>query len=226
MLAGSEYSSRSHVHKLLPTDVLKSVEGKVVFDFGCGTGMDALEFAKLGARQVIGIDIQERLLAIARERAAEAGVQNVEFVLSTSEQADVVFSVNAFEHFSDPAFILNEMSKRLAPSGEVHVAFGPTWLHPAGGHLFSVFPWSHILLPEKALIRWRAEFMSDGAQRFTEVEGGLNMITIRQFERLVEQSPLRLTRLRLVPIRAVRPLHNRLTREFFTSVVQATLRHR
>ena len=66
--------------------------------------------------------------------------------------------------------------------GCIFVSFGPTWYHPLGGHLFSVFPWVHILLTEDALIRWRAQFKTDGARKFGEVEDGLNQMTIRRFE--------------------------------------------
>jgi hypothetical protein len=54
-----------------------------------------------------------------------------------------------------------------------------------GGHLFSVFPWAHLIFSEQALIRWRSDFKSDGATRFSEVAGGLNQMTIRRFERLI-----------------------------------------
>ncbi len=50
------------------------------------------------------------------------------------------------------------MNTLLQPAGEVLVSFGPTWYHPLGGHLFSVFPWAHLIFSEKALIRWRSTF--------------------------------------------------------------------
>ena len=76
---------------------------------------------------------------------------------------------------------------------------------------------------ETALIRWRANIRSDGATRFSEVEGGLNQMTIARFERLVSASQLRIEALETVPIRALRPVHCRLTREFTTAVVRTTL---
>ena len=74
-----------------------------------------------------------------------------------------------------------------------------------------------------ALMRWRSDFKSDGAGRFGEVEGGLNQMTIARFERILRQSRFRLESLEAVPIRRARWLHNRLTRELFTSVVRCRL---
>ena len=132
-------------------------------------------------------------------------------------------SLDAFEHFSDAAGVLEAMYEQLSPGGTVLAAFGPTWLHPQGGHLFSVFPWAHLLFTEGALMRWRADFKSDGATRFEEVEGGLNRMRIDRFESLVENSPFELDWLRLIPIRGIGLLRWRPFREFGTSLVVCRL---
>jgi hypothetical protein len=59
------------------------------------------------------------------------------------------------------------------------------------------------------LLRWRSDIRSDGAKRFSEVEGGLNQMTIGRFERLVQASPFKLIHLEPVPIRPLRRLHTR-----------------
>ena len=205
-------------------DFFAKIAGKVVIDFGCGEGSEALEMAQRGAARVIGIDIREEILQIGRQKALAAGVQDFcLFTSSTNELADIVVSVDAFEHFADPAGILRIISTLLQPAGEVIVSFGPTWYHPLGGHLFSVFPWAHLIFEEEALIRWRSTFKTDGATRFGEVAGGLNQMTIARFENLVAASPLRLAAIDLVPIRKLRRLHNRWTREFTTAVVRCRL---
>lgn len=199
------------------------IAGKTVIDFGCGEGEDAVEMAQKGAKRVIGIDNREEVLEVARRKALAAGAQNIDFATSTEEPADLVVSVDAFEHFADPAAILEIMNTLLTPSGQVLVSFGPTWYHPLGGHLFSVFPWAHLVFTEKALIRWRSTFKTDGATRFGEVAGGLNQMTIARFERLVAASPFKFASLECVPIRKLQPLHNRLMREFTTAIVRCSL---
>jgi ubiquinone/menaquinone biosynthesis C-methylase UbiE len=221
---GSAYATKSKVETLLGRGLWNEIAGKVVIDFGCGTGAESIEMAKRGARKVIGVDIQERFLAVARERAAAAGLgDRCEFVTSPSEQADVIVSIDAFEHFAEPAAILRAMRAMLKPTGCVVASFGPTWYHPLGGHLFSVFPWAHLIFTEKALIRWRSTFKTDGATRFDEVEGGLNQMTIRRFEKIVAESSFRLASLETIPIRRLESVHNRMTREFTTAVVRCKL---
>jgi hypothetical protein len=105
----------------------------------------------------------------------------------------------------------------------VLTSFGPTWYHPLGGHLFSVFPWAHLVFTEKALIRWRSDFKTDRATKFGEVAGGLNQMTIKRFERVVAESPFRFEHLELVPIRKLRRVANRLTREATTAIVRCKL---
>ena len=227
--AGTEpfYEGKSKLAVLLGDGIFGQLAGKVTIDFGCGGGADTVEMAARGASRVIGLDIREDVLEAGRENARKAGVADrctfMSSVSSTGDLADVVISVDAFEHFEDPGAILQIMSGLLRPGGEVMVSFGPTWYHPLGGHLFSVFPWAHLLFSEEALIRWRSDFKTDGATRFSECAGGLNRMTIARFEALVARSPLKFASLELVPIRPLRKVHNRLTREFTTAIVRCRL---
>lgn len=216
----------SKLDLFFPAEFWSDVVGKTVADFGCGDGTEAVELARRGAMRVVGIDIRESCLTAAREAAAHHGVSDrCIFTAAPGEIAcvDTVVSVDAFEHFEDPRAILQIMNTILVPNGVVWAVFGPPWLHPYGGHLFSVFPWAHLVFTEHALIRWRSDFKTDGAQRFSEVEGGLNQMTIKRFEQTVRASPFRFDRFDLLPIRRLRWLHNRVTREFLTSSVRCRL---
>lgn len=221
---GSAYAGKSKLDVLLGSNFRRDVKGKVVLDFGCGTGAESVEMAQHGARRVIGIDIQERFLRVAREHAARSGVADrCEFVTETDERVDVIVSIDSFEHFDNPAEILEVMRGRLKPDGYIIASFGPTWYHPLGGHLFSVFPWAHLVFTERALILWRSDFKTDGATRFHEVAGGLNSMTIRRFERLVARSPFRFAEFEAVPIRKLQKMANRFTREMTTATVRCKL---
>lgn len=204
-------------------DVRSVIEGRTVIDFGCGEGYQSRELAKLGAKRVIGIDIQDRWLENARRNAAG---YPCEFGKTSPALADVIVSIDAFEHFADVPGVLRSMAMMLKPEGVVLASFGPTWLHPYGGHLFSVFPWAHLLFSEQSLIRWRSDFKSDGAKKFGEVEGGLNQITIRRFERFVAGSPLKIQHMNPVPIKGINALSFGPLREFGTSIVRCKLVHR
>ncbi|HUB32539.1 MAG TPA: methyltransferase domain-containing protein [Bryobacteraceae bacterium] len=218
------YETRTKVVRFLGETFLQSIAGKTVIDFGCGEGDGAVELARGGAKRVIGIDIREEALRAARQKAAASGVDHVcSFMQQTQEHADVIISLDAFEHFAEPAAVLQMMSTLLKAEGEVVASFGPTWYHPLGGHSFSFLPWAHLIFSEEALIGWRSGFKSDGATRFREVPGGLNQISIRKFERIVAGSPFQFASLEAVPIRKLRWFHNRFTREFTSAVVRCRL---
>lgn len=201
-----------------------SIAGKTVIDFGCGAGRESVLMAKMGAAKVIGLDIQRHLFVKAQELAVAHGVKDkCIFVSACNEKADIIISKDAFEHFADPLAILRDMRRLLRPEGYVIAAFGPTWLHPYGGHLFSVFPWAHLIFSEDSLIRWRSNYRNDGAQRFSEVDGGLNRLTIAGFEKIVSESPFLVDFIETVPIRGITAFKSRLLREFGSSIVRCRL---
>lgn len=226
MSSGNPYAetNRSKFKTLFGPDIFDELKGKTIVDFGCGDGENVVEMCQAGCTSVVGIDIQDNLLAIAKEKAIAAGVADrCVFVREWKEPVDIVVTTDAFEHFADPAGMLRLMKGLLKPDGYVLVEFGYTWYHPLGGHLFSVFPWSHLLFTEKTLMRWRTDFKTDGATRFHECAGGLNRMTLARWERIVKQEGMTYKTYKLHPIRAVRRFHCFLTRELFTSVITARL---
>src|SRR5215469_2011619 len=100
------YESRSKVETLLGPQVWDAIRDKVVLDFGCGNGSEALEMASRGAREVIGLDIRENALAVARAAQDKAGIKNCLFFFKQKTGYDIVTSLDAFEHFGDPEGIL------------------------------------------------------------------------------------------------------------------------
>jgi 2-polyprenyl-3-methyl-5-hydroxy-6-metoxy-1,4-benzoquinol methylase len=217
------YAHRSKLKVLLGSSFFDTIQGKTVIDFGCGPGIEAVEMAQQGALHVLGVDIRQSFLDEARARAAAAGVADrCTFAVTPDRQADIVVSLDSFEHFQDPAAMLRLMADYVKPDGRVLVSFGPTWYHPYGGHFFSIFPWAHLVFTERAMIEWRRLFRPAQTAR-TVKECGLNKITVRRFERLVADSPFRFATFDPRPVRRAHRLYNRWTREFLTSVVQCTL---
>jgi SAM-dependent methyltransferase len=219
------YIGRSKLEVLLGPQIWDQTRDRNVLDFGCGPGHEAVEIAEHGARHVIGIDLRQRWLDLGVDHATARGVSDrCTFAREWHDPVDVIVSLDSFEHFADPAGVLAHMRGLLRPGGKVLAAFGPTWYHPLGGHIYSVFPFSHLLFSERALVRWRSLHKSDGAR--TIAESGLNKMTIRRFIALVEASPLRFASFELLPIRPLRLLANRLTREFTTAAVRCVLEPR
>jgi SAM-dependent methyltransferase len=219
---GSVYVGRSKLEVLFGPQFWSQIAGKVVIDFGCGEGLQAVEMVQKGAARVIGVDTYAPVLEKARANAAKFGVADrCTFTTEATEQADAIVALDSFEHFSDPAAILATMRRFVRPDGFVLTSFGPTWYHPLGGHIFSVFPWAHFVFTEKAFMRWFADFNPDGHTSFASV--GINKMTVARFERIVAQSDWRFASFDAVPIRKLRRFHNRLTREFTTATVRCRL---
>ena len=218
------YDGKSKMEVFFGPYIWKELAGKTVVDFGCEAGIEAIDMVQHGVGRVIGIDIREQPLEIARKMAAEAGLEDrCSFTTELHEKVDVVVSLDAFEHFSDPLAMLGVMRGLLKDDGYILTCFGPTWYHPLGGHGFSIFPWAHLIFSERVLLRWFRSKSSTNAQRFGEVPGGLSQLTINQFEQTVAKSEFEIESFEAVPIRKLRPLANRFTREFTTAVVKCKL---
>ena len=55
-------------------EALKPLEGKRILDAGCGSGRSTIDLARLGAREVVGVDLAGAMLDLARPLAEEHGV--------------------------------------------------------------------------------------------------------------------------------------------------------
>ena len=109
------------------------VPGDRLLDVGCGTGNAALLAAQAGA-EVVGVDPAPRLLGVARERAAAAGV-SPEFVVGSAESLpfpdasfDLAVSIFGVIFAAEPERAIGEMLRVLRPGGRVLIA---AWL-PTG----------------------------------------------------------------------------------------------
>jgi SAM-dependent methyltransferase len=94
-----------------------------VLDVGCGNGLTSIEAARR-ARSVVGCDLSTGMLEVARQRAAAAGVANVEFVRADVQVADLgtfdrVISRNGTMFFGDPTAAFANLARMLRPGGRL-----------------------------------------------------------------------------------------------------------
>lgn len=110
-------------------DRLRLVDGLSCLDIGCGGGDATLDLARRVAPRgtVVGVDVDETKIRLARAEAAERGVANVEFRvagvsdLSRAEPFDVVYTRFLLTHLSDPAKAVSDFYEQLHPGGTIAV---------------------------------------------------------------------------------------------------------
>jgi SAM-dependent methyltransferase len=114
-----------------PSQVLEQLKlqpGMTVVDFGCGNGFYTLPMAKqVGPNgKVLAVDIQPEMIQMLKERAANAGIDNIEPILSTEKetklpenQVDLLILVDVYHEFSFPSQMLAGIRKSLKDDGVV-----------------------------------------------------------------------------------------------------------
>jgi cyclopropane fatty-acyl-phospholipid synthase-like methyltransferase len=92
------------------------VTGKRVLDAGSGSGRHAVEFARRGAAEVVGVDFAADMLALANAFAAAEGVvDRTRFVRSDFDAFtdprpfDVAIGIGFFDYVGDPLKTLRHM---------------------------------------------------------------------------------------------------------------------
>lgn len=103
-----------------------------IVDVGAGTGLLTLAAARAvaGRGRVLGVDLSEGMLHVARERAVREGLaadfrpMDAERLELEDATCDVVLSLFALLHFPDPGRALREMKRVLKPGGRLALAVG------------------------------------------------------------------------------------------------------
>ncbi|MEB3209958.1 MAG: class I SAM-dependent methyltransferase [Leptolyngbyaceae bacterium] len=100
-----------------------------ILDAGCGTGVGTEYLVHLNPHaEVVGIDLSEGALSVARERCQRSGADRVEFQnVSIYDAAtvpgtfDLINCVGVLHHMADPIRGIQALAQKLAPGGFLHV---------------------------------------------------------------------------------------------------------
>jgi len=110
-----------------PAGVLEAVglkQNMDAIDLCCGDGWFTLEMSKV-AHRVLAIDIDRKMLDVARERLIKAGITNCKFVkgdayelpMLAASKVDLVFMANAFHGVPDQPRLVIAVLKTLRSVG-------------------------------------------------------------------------------------------------------------
>ena len=104
------------------------VTDKKILDVGCGSGVYSVDFARRGARRVVGVDLSNNMLNLARHEAEQHGVAGrCEFIqadfldLDLEEKFDISIAMGVFDYVPDQVSFLRKMVEFT--TGKVIVAF-------------------------------------------------------------------------------------------------------
>jgi SAM-dependent methyltransferase len=101
--------------------LLPDATGRRALDLGCGAGQLAHHLATAGAAEVIGLDVSERMLALARARWAHPRVvyrrQGAAEAAFPPDRFDLVVSSLAVHYVDDYRGLMERIARWLVPGG-------------------------------------------------------------------------------------------------------------
>jgi SAM-dependent methyltransferase len=164
--------------------------GDVVLDIGTGTGAIALALAP-DAGRVIGRDISDGMMEKAREKAAERGIENVEFGNGTFREpnvegpVDVVVSNFAMHHIPDEE--KREAIAAIADLGPRRFVLGDIMLF---GEPDPETPFYSPEVDDPATVGLLADALTDAGFALTAVEMVHEQVGVLVAERAGEPDPV------------------------------------
>jgi SAM-dependent methyltransferase len=110
--------------------------GKKVLEIGCGIGTDTINFARHGA-QVTAVDLTEKSLDVARQRARIFGVENsIRFIQANAEELssyvpaepyDLIYSFGVIHHTPHPERVIEQIRQYVKPGSSVRIMVYNRW---------------------------------------------------------------------------------------------------
>jgi 2-polyprenyl-3-methyl-5-hydroxy-6-metoxy-1,4-benzoquinol methylase len=104
------------------------VTGKTILDVGCGSGVYTVDFARRGARRVVGVDLSSNMLKLAAQEAEQhqvadrcAFIQADFLELDLKDPFDISIAMGVFDYVPDQVAFLRKMVELT--TGKVIVAF-------------------------------------------------------------------------------------------------------
>jgi len=96
---------------------------KTILDLGCGHGRITFRLART-AKKIVGIDISEQLISIARQKQKGLNVNNIQFVIGDATNLpyrdnlfDAIISIGMFEYLQNPSPFLRNINRVLKNDG-------------------------------------------------------------------------------------------------------------
>ncbi len=195
--------------------------GKSILEIGCGHGGISTLLSIIGAKEVVGIDINKENLGVARKFAeiqtkrlgADHKVVSFKemsaYEMSFKENTfDVILADNVFEHFMKPDKVLEQSQKVLKSGGRLIVPIFSSIYSKYALHLKTGLkvPWTNLFFSEKTIVRALYRLAEDDPSLFDAYPGlrgipttvrdvrkykDLNDITYKKFRLMAKENGFR-----------------------------------
>lgn len=104
-LRSRELNANTMLEQPAMKELLPEICGKVVLDLGCGCGHNCFDFVNSGAKNVVGVDISEKMLSVAKAEFAHEKIEYVNMSMTDisklNQKFDLVYSSLAFHYIED-----------------------------------------------------------------------------------------------------------------------------
>lgn len=154
----------------------RPLSGLRLLDIGCGGGLLSEAMARLGA-DVLGVDVVDSNIAVARQHAADQGLavtyelHTAEALAERGETFDVILNMEVVEHVADLSAFMHSVHRMVRPGGHTFVATinrNPlSWVVAIAGaeYIFRILPrgthqWRRFVKPAET----RSLFARDGLE--------------------------------------------------------------
>jgi len=174
------------------------LRGKTVCEVGCGHGSLCIDIALSGAKKIVALDINSRLIDFAKENLRRNYPQltniiefkNIDLKDYHEYVFDYIISKNSFEHIINLDRMLIEMKRCLKLGGIIYTGFGPLYNSPFGDHGMTkaIIPWGHLLIKESILINMLNRNLKNKINSIYDL--GLNKMSLANYQRVFQESGL------------------------------------
>lgn len=102
--------------------LLPDLKGLRILDLGCGSGEHCKDYIQMGAAKVVGIDISEKMLAVANEKNSDPDITYIRMPMEDLDKLDGEFDLAvsslALHYIEDYKGVLKNIHRLLVPGGE------------------------------------------------------------------------------------------------------------
>lgn len=114
------------VEKPMMISMIPDIKDKKVLMLGCGTGEEKLILEKYSPKKLVGLDLSEKSIAIAKKSYpdCEFHVGNMLNLPFKDEEFDFIYSSLAISHIEDKDKVFKEIKRVLSPHGTLLFSVG------------------------------------------------------------------------------------------------------